>query len=751
MSTSFTSGSARRAPARRGCITGCTSGFGTLFKAKKPKARPSSFYKSFQPKHYKGVPDEQGQVLTPVAEGSDTVNNLIKEFYPYLLKWFEKMMREEVEPRLQKLIREVAPISISFEKINISDVPLVVKGLAVLEAKETSRAGGEDIPNVLAIGEIDHTAACEINVKVTGGSATLQRLHIQGTIVLELVKLKADTPWFSGLRVYFTDKPKLSLDLSPSLFGFNISQFSFIKERVVSALGWTISTFAVLPNRFCVPISGAMDMFELTHPAPQGILRVRVVSADGLKPDKGWKSADPYVELTVGATTERTPTEKDTLKPTWKGNEAVKDFEVTLFGGQLLVLEVRDAETGWFSRKKSEILGRAERTVADLVGQQERGHPVESSLPLRLEGERFNWRGSLKIETQWRPYADLKELRPEAAGAWESGCWDLGDPDSASWRLSVDVFYATGLPPAEVPCTQHWVHIEVKTRAGASQTSESDWAACDSPQGHAIRDLQKLGVPPESARTFLNGASAQDARRWQRREASVACSIQRDSWDVEWNEHRHFFLDSLMSATITFSVRRPTKNRRDRSSAERGVDVSYVEYRLEELLNKPAYCSSLQLPLKSAKPGSEAGWAAQLRCRLQVCPLMEPPSLSAKSKTRFVMRLKTMKERSPSLGSMLGSLVSRGPQGKSSTQPTMGISDKVAAVAPQPPSSPPETSIGSQGEAPQVRDVPADAFVSAASMLWSVKKQVVAQEKSGELVAQEKSGKEDEKLLDVEV
>ncbi|MGH0172956.1 UNVERIFIED_CONTAM: hypothetical protein FKN15_001087 [Acipenser sinensis] len=114
-----------------------------------------------------------------------------------------------------------------------------------------------------------------------------------------------------------------------------------------SAILDIISSYMVLPNRYCIPLIDQVQLAQMRFPLPSGVVRVHLIEAEDLVPKDTYMmgmvkgKSDPYANLRVGTQSNRSKTIKENLNPKW--NE-VYEFVVHEAPGQDLELEMFDED-----------------------------------------------------------------------------------------------------------------------------------------------------------------------------------------------------------------------------------------------------------------------------------------------------------------------------------------------------------------------------------------------------------------------
>lgn len=582
----------------------------------------------------------------PDPRNSALVNALIEAEWRFVSKWFDQKMRDSAQPALQRTIQRWVPgivVTIG-ETCHLGTRPPKLEGIMSESCSQEPPDGGEPFENTRIVGRLDYTGDSELHLDFASGDVSIGRavvtsLKVYGTVIIELVKMTHAPPWFSGVRVFFPDTPRVDLNVSSKIAGIGISSES-IKQAVIKAVSeHLIAKFVVLPNQLGIKMGNRLDAFSLKHTAPQGVLRLAAVQADGLRAPKSptgswWRKklrgrADPYLELTVGAATQRTPAAARVPGFVWDEAE-VYDFVVTDWRRQSLRVTLRDEDYGLFSLKPTDLLGRAEIPLAQVIlGQEDPARPVQLAVKFRLPkgpGVPRAGQGRLRLLAQWRPLAEAHELT--TAMTSHPNEWGLGPPGEARFLLLVDVFHATGLPPAEAG-TQHWASVSVGggRRAGSVDFPPADVpsAVARTPVQHGEILLSRLNIPPEVMSERERATFSRILWRAQVRPTPMddgSNEEQSQLVDVVWNRRFAFMLDTTIGARVRVAVYRPDRGKSRfvagssiGSRSLGSVDCALTMERLGQRL-----ATDLQLPLLDGEVFSQAG-DAQLKLRLSALHL----------------------------------------------------------------------------------------------------------------------------------
>lgn len=128
----------------------------------------------------------------------------------------------------------------------------------------------------LEASEIDvllHLGPC-LNLRVT-------RVHVSGTICLELRDFLCELPLLSGMGLYFMNPPEVSISFA-GLGGVARvleEQLTFAQQIIEKQLANQL----VVPNRMAVHIASSVSYYSLRHPRPDGLLDLHIAGVTGLQ------------------------------------------------------------------------------------------------------------------------------------------------------------------------------------------------------------------------------------------------------------------------------------------------------------------------------------------------------------------------------------------------------------------------------------------------------------------------------------
>ncbi|EDO32931.1 predicted protein [Nematostella vectensis] len=332
-------------------------------------------------------------VFFPDVERAEWLNKMIVQLWPFINDMVVKIMKETVEPEIQKNVPGFLK-SIHFAEISLGNQPPRIGGIKTY-TRNVKRS--EIIMDV----DLIYAGDADIQLSVKGISVGIEDLQLRGTLRVIMSPLVPSAPLVGGISVFFLNRPDIDFDLTNLLNILDIPGLSDILRGVV---GDVVASFVVLPNRICIPLTD-VDPYKLKYPLPDGVLRIEVTEAKDLVAKdiavfkKG--TSDPYAMVKVGAQTFRTETKKETLNPKW--NEVFEVF-VDNSQGQKIKIQLFDEDRA----SDDEALGSVEADISTVVQQG------SADLWLPLENVAS---GQINLHCTWYTFTNSPDdlLPPEKA------------------------------------------------------------------------------------------------------------------------------------------------------------------------------------------------------------------------------------------------------------------------------------------------------------------------------------------------
>ncbi|XP_035284749.1 extended synaptotagmin-2-like isoform X2 [Anguilla anguilla] len=294
----------------------------------------------------------------PDVERVEWLNKTVKQMWPYICQFVEKLFRDTIEPAVKGANPHLS--TFCFSKIDMGDKPLRVNGVKVY----TENVDKRQIVMDLQISFVGNTEI-DCDIKRYYCRAGIKSIQLHGVLRVIMDPLLGDMPLIGAVSVFFLKKPLLDINWTGLTNMLDIPGLNGLCDNLIQDI---IYGYLVLPNRITIPLVGEARMAQLRFPMPKGILRVHFLEAQALEGKDKFLGgmikgkSDPYGVLQIGNQLFQTKTIKDNLNPKW--NE-VYEAMVYEHSGQHLEVELFDEDPD-----KDDFLGSLMIDLSELHKEQ---------------------------------------------------------------------------------------------------------------------------------------------------------------------------------------------------------------------------------------------------------------------------------------------------------------------------------------------------------------------------------------------
>nr|XP_057916520.1 extended synaptotagmin-2 isoform X2 [Doryrhamphus excisus] len=294
----------------------------------------------------------------PDVERVEWLNKTLKQMWPYISKYLEKLFRETVEPAVKE--SNIHLSTFCFSKMDFGDKPLRVNGVKVY----TENVDRRQIVMDLQISFVGNTEV-EVDIKRFYCKAGIRSIQIHGVLRVLMEPLLGDAPLVGALSLFFLKKPLVDINWTGLTNLLDIPGLTGLSDSLIEDI---ISSYLVLPNRITVPLLGDVELAQLRFPMPKGVLRIHFLEAQDLEGKDKFLGglikgkSDPYGILQIGNQLFQSKTIKESLHPKW--NE-VYEALVYEHSGQHLEIELFDEDPD-----KDDFLGSLMIDMSELYKEQ---------------------------------------------------------------------------------------------------------------------------------------------------------------------------------------------------------------------------------------------------------------------------------------------------------------------------------------------------------------------------------------------
>nr|XP_046212212.1 extended synaptotagmin-2 isoform X3 [Oncorhynchus gorbuscha] len=273
----------------------------------------------------------------PDVERVEWLNKTVKQMWPYICQFVEKLFRETIEPAVKGANSHLS--TFCFSKIDMGDKPLRINGVKVY----TENVDKRQIIMDLQISFVGNTEI-DVDVKRYYCKAGIKSIQLHGVLRVVMEPLLGDMPLVGALSLFFLKKPLLEINWTGLTNILDIPGLNGFSDSLIQDI---IYSYLVLPNRITIPLVGDVELAQLRFPMPKGVLRIHFLEAQDLEGKDKFLGglikgkSDPYGVLQIGNQLFQSKTVKESLHPKW--NE-VYEALVYEYSGQHLEIELFDED-----------------------------------------------------------------------------------------------------------------------------------------------------------------------------------------------------------------------------------------------------------------------------------------------------------------------------------------------------------------------------------------------------------------------
>ncbi|XP_039999596.1 extended synaptotagmin-2-A isoform X3 [Xiphias gladius] len=294
----------------------------------------------------------------PDVERVEWLNKTVKQMWPFICQFVDKLFRETIEPAVKGANPHLS--SFCFTKIDMGDKPLRVNGVKVY----TENVDKRQVIMDLQISFVGNTEI-DVDIKKYYCRAGIKSIQLHGVMRVVMEPLLGDMPLIGALSVFFLKKPLLDINWTGLTNMLDIPGVNGLCDNIIQDI---IYSYLVLPNCIKIPLVGEAQLARLRFPMPKGVLRIHFIEAqDVLGKDKFLGGlikgkSDPYGVIQVGTQLFQSKVIHETVNPKW--NEV---YEALVYdhSGQNVGIELFDEDTD-----KDDFLGSLMIDLAELQKEQ---------------------------------------------------------------------------------------------------------------------------------------------------------------------------------------------------------------------------------------------------------------------------------------------------------------------------------------------------------------------------------------------
>ncbi|XP_058483733.1 extended synaptotagmin-2-like [Solea solea] len=294
----------------------------------------------------------------PDVERVEWLNKTVKQMWPFICQFVDKLFRDTIEPAVQSANPYLG--SFCFSKIDMGDKPLRVNGVKVY----TENVDKRQVIMDLQISFVGNTEI-DVDIKKYYCRAGIKSIQLHGVMRVVMEPLLGDMPLVGALSVFFLKKPLLDINWTGLTNMLDIPGVNGLCDNIIQDI---IYSYLVLPNSIKIPLVGEAELAQLRFPVPKAVLRIHFLEAqDLLCKDKLLGGlikgkSDPYGVIQVGTQVFQSKVIHENIHPKW--NEV---YEALVYdhSGPNVGIELFDEDPD-----KDDFLGSLVINLAELQKEQ---------------------------------------------------------------------------------------------------------------------------------------------------------------------------------------------------------------------------------------------------------------------------------------------------------------------------------------------------------------------------------------------
>uniref|UniRef100_A0A8C7MJK5 Extended synaptotagmin 2 n=1 Tax=Oncorhynchus kisutch TaxID=8019 RepID=A0A8C7MJK5_ONCKI len=249
----------------------------------------------------------------PDVERVEWLNKTVRQMWPYICQFIEKLFRETIETAVKGANSHLS--TFRFSKINMGDKPLRINGVKVY----TENVDKRQIIMDLQISFVGNTEI-DVDIKRYYCKAGIKSIQLHGVLRVVMEPLLGDMPLIGALSLFFLKKPLLDINWTGLTNILDIPGLNGLSDSLIQDM---IYSYLVSPNCITIPLVGDVELAQLRFPMPKGVLRIHFLEAQDLEGKDKFLGglikgkSDPYGVLHIGNQLFQSKTVKESLHPKW--------------------------------------------------------------------------------------------------------------------------------------------------------------------------------------------------------------------------------------------------------------------------------------------------------------------------------------------------------------------------------------------------------------------------------------------------
>ena len=204
--------------------------------------------------------------MFPDKERAEWINTLIKQLWLSCDGFFKE--------KLTKACQSLGTKNLKFDILDLGPIPPRVTGIKIYETNVERNVAKEE-----AIVDLDldvNLVDCDIKINWQSVPVKLKNFRLKGLLRLTMTPILNYSPVIGGLKIYFAEKPDITINAEAIGVDFNLNKIQEMLEKIIAKK-------MVYPQKITKSFTKEISSKQMKCPESSGVLGVKLFKAEGLK------------------------------------------------------------------------------------------------------------------------------------------------------------------------------------------------------------------------------------------------------------------------------------------------------------------------------------------------------------------------------------------------------------------------------------------------------------------------------------
>ena len=204
--------------------------------------------------------------MFPDKERAEWINTLMKQLWLSCDVFFKE--------KLTKACQNLGNKNLKIDIVDLGHIPPRVTGIKIYETNVERNVAKEE-----AIVDLDldvNLVDCDIKINWQSVPVKLKNFRLKGLLRLTMTPILNCSPVIGGLKIYFAEKPNITINAEAIGVDFNLNKIQEMLEKIIAKK-------MVYPQKITKSFTKDISSKQMKCPESSGVLGVKLFKAEGLK------------------------------------------------------------------------------------------------------------------------------------------------------------------------------------------------------------------------------------------------------------------------------------------------------------------------------------------------------------------------------------------------------------------------------------------------------------------------------------